>query len=211
MAGTGIAHNQDVKPSNNESASVRVLLITDSVGQVQALQAGLNLAGHELIDTVTPQAELAGLFERTGPTLILLQVAAPTLELFERVQGAMGTRVLPLVVFAGEGSSQAIEHAVRAGAASYVVGEVQPERVPAILQVAMARFEFIRSLRAELGLVRQQLTERKLVERAKGLLMKARRLDEEEAYHTLRRLAMERNRRLADVARSVIEMADLLG
>lgn len=190
---------------------MRVLLITDTAGQVPAVQAGLQLAGHDLIDTVAPDADFADLFERKSPQLVLLQTQSPSLDTFEQVQGAMGTRVLPLVVFAGEGSSQAIEHAVSAGAASYVVGEVQPERLPAILQVALARFEFIRSLRAELGLVRQQLNERKLVERAKGLLMKARRLDEEQAYHTLRRLAMERNRRLADVARSVIEMADLLG
>lgn len=189
---------------------MRVLLITDSARQVEVIQAGLLLGGHELVDTVVPQAELAALFERNGPQLVLLQVRSLTQELFERVQGAMGTRVLPLVVFAGEGSSQAIEHAVRAGAASFVLGDVQPERLPGILQVAIARFEFIRSLRTELGQVRQQLNERKLVERAKGLLMKARRLDEEQAYHTLRRLAMERNRRLADVARSVIEMADLL-
>jgi response regulator NasT len=99
---------------------------------------------------------------------------------------------------------------VRAGAAAYVVGGLEATRVPAILQVALARFDFISALRSELGLAQQKLAERKFVERAKGLLMKARNLSEDEAYHTLRRMAMERNRRMGDVAKSVIEMAELL-
>jgi hypothetical protein len=113
-------------------------------------------------------------------------------------------------VFAGDASSQAIENGVRAGAAAYVVDGLEAARVPAILQVALARFDFISGLRTELGLAQQKLAERKFVERAKGLLMKARNLSEDEAYHTLRRMAMERNRRMGDVARSVIEMAELL-
>jgi two-component system, response regulator / RNA-binding antiterminator len=117
---------------------------------------------------------------------------------------------LPLVIFAADASEDAITRAVKAGAASYVVDGLEASRIPAIMQVALARFEFLAELRNELGQAQQKLAERKFVERAKGLLMKSRGLSEDEAYHTLRRMAMERNRRMGDVARSVIEMAELL-
>ena len=87
---------------------------------------------------------------------------------------------------------------------------LKAERVPAIVSVALARFGMLSELRSELATAQQKLAERKFVERAKGLLMKARNLSEDEAYHTLRRMAMERNRRMGEVAKSVIEMAELL-
>mgnify|MGYP000013427929 FL=1 len=93
---------------------------------------------------------------------------------------------------------------------SYVVDSVPPERLDALVEVAIAQFEEFQHLRTERDDATRKLSERIVVDKAKGLLMKARSLTEDEAYHALRKLAMERGRKLADVAQDVIDMASLL-
>ena len=188
---------------------VRVLLIAESSERADIVRAGLALAGHDIALTASPEDPLPAI-EQARPDAVVLQSGSPKLDLLDRIMDAMGEHPVPLVIFADDDSEQAIGQAVRAGAAAYVVDGLKPDRVPTILQVALARHEFIAELRSELNSAQQKLTERKFVERAKGLLMKARGLSEDEAYHTLRRMAMERNRRMGDVAKSVLEMADLL-
>ena len=189
---------------------VRVLVIAESAACAEVIRAGVQLAGHELTEVLPLDGALQPVFERERPDVLLLEAASPSIDLLDRVVDAMGQAALPFAIFASDSSSQTIERGVRAGAAAYVVDGLQAQRVPAILQVALARFDFIAGLRSELDVAQRKLTERKVVERAKGLLMKARNLSEDEAYHTLRRMAMERNRRMGDVAQSVIEMAELL-
>lgn len=189
---------------------MRVLVIAESADRAEILRAGVQLGGHELTEVLPLDSALLPALERGKPDLLLLEAHAPSVDLLDRVLDAMGSMVVPFAVFAGGASSQAIENGVRAGASAYVVDGLEAARVPAILQVALARFDYIAGLRSELGQAQQKLAERKVVERAKGLLMKARNLSEDEAYHTLRRMAMERNRRMGDVAKSVIEMAELL-
>ena len=188
---------------------VRALLIAESSERADIIRAGLKLAGHETAQIASPDAPLPAV-DQLRAELIVLQIQSPELDLLDRLVDAMGEHSLPLVVFADDSSEQAVGRAVRAGADAYVVDGLSAERVPAIVRVALMRHEFIVELRTELNAAQQKLTEPKFVERAKGLLMKARGLSEDEAYHTLRRMAMERNRRMGDVAKSVLEMADLL-
>ncbi len=189
---------------------MRVLVIAESSDRAEILRAGVQLGGHEVAEVVPLDSALSPALARARPDVLLLEAHSPTIDMLDRLLDAMGDTVVPFAVFASDASSQAIENGVRAGAAAYVVDGLEAVRVPAILQVAVARFDYIATLRNELGQALQKLAERKFVERAKGLLMKARNLSEDEAYHTLRRMAMERNRRMGDVARSVIEMAELL-
>jgi response regulator NasT len=189
---------------------LRVLVIAESSRQADEVCAGLRLAGHEPTSVVTPDDEFEAAIERHRPGLIVLEARSPSVDVLDRIMDATGSHPVPLIVFAQDSSAQAIERTVKAGASAYIVDGLKAERVPVVVQIALARFEFISQLRADLRAAEQKLAERKFVERAKGLLMKARNLSEDEAYHTLRRMAMERNRRLGDVARSVLEMADLL-
>lgn len=186
------------------------MVIAESATGAGVLREGLRLGGHELAEVATPELISSSTLSRVQPDAIVLETSSPHIDVLDRILDAMGGASLPLVIFALDGSEDAIARAVKAGAASYVVDGLDAERIPAIMQVARARFEFVASLRSELNLAQQKLAERKYVERAKGLLMKSRGLSEDEAYHTLRRMAMERNRRMGDVARSVLEMADLL-
>lgn len=174
------------------------------------MRRGLLLAGHEMAEVAAPDGPLLAALEESRPDAIVLESDSPQVDLLDRIIDAMGERPLPLVIFSNDPSEQCISRAVRAGASAYVVDGLDASRVPAILQVALTRFEFMEGLRGELNVAQQKLAERKFVERAKGLLMKARGLSEDEAYHTLRRMAMERNRRMGDVAKSVLEMAELL-
>lgn len=186
------------------------MVIAESATAAGILREGLRSGGHEIAELVTPDLVSSSALERVRPEAVVLETSSPHIDLLDRILDAMGGASLPLVIFANDGSEEAIARAVKAGAASYVVDGLAAERIPAILQVARTRFAVVAALRSELDLAQQKLTERKFVERAKGLLMKSRGLSEDEAYHTLRRMAMERNRRMGDVARSVIEMAELL-
>lgn len=190
---------------------MRVLVIAESVERADIVREGLQIGGHEAAEVVAPDGPLLpAVIERNRPDAVVLQARSPDVDLLDRTVDAMGAAAVPLIIFTEDSSERTISLAVRAGAAAYIVDGLQAARVPAILQVALVRFEVLAGLRTELSTAQQRLAERKFVERAKGLLMKARGLSEDEAYHTLRRMAMERNRRLGDVAKSVLEMADLL-
>lgn len=186
------------------------MVIAESATGAGILREGLRLGGHEIAEVATPELISVAALERVRADAVVLETPSPHIDLLDRILDAMGSAALPLVIFAHDASDEAIARAMRAGAASYVVDGLSVDRIPAIMQVALARFELVASLRDELQQAQQKLAERKYVERAKGLLMKSRGLSEDEAYHTLRRMAMERNRRMGDVARSVIEMAELL-
>jgi response regulator NasT len=114
-------------------------------------------------------------------------------------------------MFARDPAEEKIREAVRAGVSAYVVDGLEVARVKPIIDVARARFEEFQKLRGELAEARQSLAERKLVERAKGILMQRRGLTEDAAYAALRGMAMDRKQKLAEVARSVIDAAELLG
>ncbi len=209
IAGTLIAPVHVSVTKRNE-CSVRVMVIAESPERAGILREGLHLGGYELAEVSTPELVSLAALERLRPDCIVLETPSPQVDLLDRINDAMGALPLPLVIFSHDASADAIATAVKAGAASYVVDGLVAARVPAIMQVALARFGFVAELRSELSQAQRKLAERKVVERAKGLLMKSRGLSEDEAYHTLRRMAMERNRRMGDVARSVIEMAELL-
>ena len=116
----------------------------------------------------------------------------------------------PIVMFSEDRASESIREAVRAGVSAYVVDGLDASRVEPILEVAVARFEAFQNLREQLAEATLKLEERKLVERAKGLLMKARGLDEDAAYKLLRQQAMQQQLRLGEVAERLIAAADLL-
>ena len=116
----------------------------------------------------------------------------------------------PVVIFTLEDGQTTIRDAVKAGVSAYIVDGLDPRRIKPIVEVARARFEDTQALRRELDEISQKLSDRKLVDKAKGVLMKARGIDEDAAYHAMRKLAMERGQTMAKVARDVIDMARVL-
>lgn len=144
------------------------------------------------------------------PDVIVIDMDAPDRDMLEHVCMISRDQPHPIVLFTDDDDAAKIKQAIRAGITSYVVKGIEPARIKPILQVAMTRFEEHQLLRRDLAQAQQQLAERKLVERAKGIVMKQKGVDEDTAYHLLRKLAMQRNVKLADIATQVVDLAQAL-
>lgn len=148
---------------------------------------------------------------RTKPAdAVVLCIDAPTRDALPMLADACGVFERPVAVFANSCPEGVPSYATQLGFSAFVVDGLQPARVAAILEAAAARFHEIQLVRKDLATTRRQLEERKLIDRAKGVLMKARQIEEAEAYALLRTTAMNRKQRLAEVAEALIATAELL-
>jgi len=191
--------------------TLRVLLLDDDVSRAQLVIKSLREAGYEVVAHITGVEDLVSMVRKTGADLIVIDRDSPDRDTIEHVCVMTRDDPKPVVLFTDDPDQGKIREAVAAGVSAYVVGGLSPERIRPIVDVALARFEETRTLRQELDQAKASLSERKLIERAKGLVMKFRRVDEQEAYAMLRTMAMERNQRLAEAAENVIAMSKLLG
>jgi len=189
---------------------MRVLLIDESPERIAVLREGLEGAGYEVAAALASPLELLRAVEEVKPDVIIIDTESPSRDVLEHVVLITRDQPRPIVMFASDDAPETIRLAVRAGVSAYIVDGLDPARVKSIIDVAVARFGEHQRLRTELAEANLKLSERKLVERAKGILMKARGMDEEQAFQALRRMAMDRGKRLVDIARQVIDMADLL-
>ncbi|HQX07953.1 MAG TPA: ANTAR domain-containing protein [Zoogloea sp.] len=189
---------------------LRVLVVDSSRERAADVCAALALAGHQVAAVLSSALDLSDQVLATKPDVIFIQADSPSRDTLEHLATMNRDCPRPVLLFSQDTDSAMIRRAVKAGVSSYVVDSVSAERLDSLVEVAIAQFEEFQTLRAELDDANRKLTERIVVDKAKGLLMKARGLDEEAAYHALRKLAMERGRKLADVARDVVDMASLL-
>ncbi|HET7775445.1 MAG TPA: ANTAR domain-containing protein [Azospira sp.] len=189
---------------------LRVLVIDESQSRAADICAGLVKAGHQVAAVLASSLDLAGRVEELKPDVILIETDSPSRDTLEHLSAMNREMPRPVIIFANDDDSGTIREAMKAGVSSYVVDGLDPARIKPIVEVARARFEETLALRRELEDATQKLSDRKVIERAKGLLMKTRKMEEEEAYHALRRLAMDRGQSMSRVARDVIEMAKVL-
>jgi len=144
------------------------------------------------------------------PDVVLIDIDNPTRDMLEELTLASGPLERPVAMFVSGAAGGLARAAVEAGVSAYVVDGLQVERLKPILDAATARFQMMRQMRAELIETRRALEERKVIDRAKGLLMKARGIPEEEAYALLRKSAMDQGRRVADLAEALVATVGLL-
>lgn len=190
---------------------MRVLVVDESAERGEVLREGLRRAGHEVMASLSSPLALLATIERLQPDVIVIDTDAPSRDVLEHLVMMTRNTPRPVVMFASDGTPATIREAVRAGVSAYVVDGLDPARVKTIVDVAVARFEDFQALRERLAQANLRLAERKLVERAKGMLMKTRKLDEAAAYALMRRFAMDRGLRLGEAAQQLIDAADLLG
>ncbi len=190
---------------------MRILIVDESDDRAALLREALIAAGHEVTDSIASPMELLRAVDAQRPDVIVIDTDSPTRDVLEHVVVVSQTSPRPIVMFSSDAGGEAIRDAVRAGVSAYVVDGLDAGRVNSIVEVACARFDEFQRLKAELADANLRLSERKLVERAKGLLMRSRGLAEDEAYHALRRLAMQKKQRLGETAQQLIDAADLLG
>lgn len=189
---------------------LKILLIDESQKRAAEICGGLVTAGHQVAAVLASANDLSEQVARFKPDVILIETDAPSRDTLEHIALMERDAPRPVVMFSRDDDAQSIRGAIAAGVAAYVVDGLDTARLKPIIDVAVARFEAHQALKQELAAATRKLSERKLVERAKGVLMKARNLDEEAAYAALRTLAMERGQPIAIVAQDLLAMARLL-
>ena len=191
---------------------LKVLLVDDTPGRASALKAALSeMGGVTVACTLESPLALPTRIQEHAPDVVLIHTDSPSRDVLEQLAAMSSSAPRPVVMFTGDGDELTIRAALRAGVSAYIVDGLAPERLVPIMRVAIERFEAEQALRGELEETRARLAERKLVERAKGILMKHRQMSEDEAFAALRTLAMQRGIRLGEAARQVIDISAMLG
>jgi response regulator NasT len=189
---------------------LRILVIDEDSTRAEALAEALSAAGHETVGMVDPRDDVLAKMRDLSPDLIIVDMESPSRDTLEDMRRITEERPRPIVMFVDQSDEKAIAEAMRVGISAYVIDGLNPQRVKPILDVAVARFVEHQKLRAELEQTRIDLADRKVIERAKGLLMQSRGLSEDDAYKLLRKLAMDQNQRLVEIARSILTLSQLL-
>ena len=194
---------------HKKEPSLRVLIVDQNVMRASILEEGLREAGYTQVTVLREMHNLLRRIVDVDPEVIVIDLENPNRDVLEQMFQVSRVVRRPIAMFVDRSDTDMIEAAVDAGVGSYVVDGLKKERVKSVLDTAISRFKAFNKLREELDIARQALDERKIVERAKGILMKQRGMSEEAAYALLRKAAMNENRRLSEVAQSVITAASL--
>lgn len=190
--------------------TLKVMLVDGRPSTSGELLRSLESAGCLVVGRVEPSDDLEQAASDCSPDVIIVDLEAPDAVSLDGMRRLGAGNPLPIVMFVDETDRDSIRHAVQAGVAAYVVKGAAAERVRPVLEVAIERFENHRSLAEELREVKSSLAARKLIERAKGVLMEKRGVTENDAFKMMRKMAMRQNMKLDDVAHRVIDMAELL-
>lgn len=196
--------------SSDTGSRLRVLVIDEEPIRASILEEGLLASGDVLVNRITEMHDLLARISEIDPHVILIALENPSRDSLEQLLQVSRNGIRPVGLFVDQSDETQMHAAIDAGVSAYVVNGLKKERVRTIADMAIRRFNAFARLRTELEDARNQLAERKIIERAKGLLMRARGIDEEAAYHLLRRTAMNQNKRLAEVAQSLVTALELL-
>lgn len=187
-----------------------ILVIDENAIRASIIEEGLSEAGHLHVTVIHEMQGVARLIETMDPDVIIIDIENPNRDMMEHMFQLTRMISRPIAMFVDRSDTAAIEAAVDAGVSAYVVDGLKKERVKPILDMAVSRFNAFSRLQRELAEARNALEERKVIERAKGILMKMRGLSEEQAFALLRQTAMNEKKKLADIAQSVVTAAGML-
>ena len=187
-----------------------ILVIDENAIRASIIEEGLREAGHARVTVVHEVNGIARTIETLMPDVIIIDIENPNRDMMEHLFQLTRTVSRPIAMFVDRSDTASIEAAVDAGVSAYIVDGLKKERVKPILDMAVSRFKAFSRLQRELAEAKSALEERKLVERAKGILMKMRSLSEEEAFALLRQTAMNEKKKISEIAQSVVTAAGLL-
>ena len=187
----------------------RILLIDDSAERTIFLKRILNECGYEYVTSCTPTDIIPDHVSRFNPEVILIDVFSPSRDTLEQLTTIRDVNPRPVVLLSQDDNMQTIEAAFKCGVTAYVSREVTRSQAKPIIDTAMITFASFQSLKNELDEVKEELQQKKIVDKAKGILMSDYDLSEEDAYHRLRKFAMDRKRSMSDVANRIIEIKKL--
>lgn len=191
--------------------NLAVAIIDASHARAAILEEGLRAAGIERVAVIPEGADLMARLAEIDPDIVVIDLQNPSRDVLEQMVQVSRPVERPVAMFVDQSDAAMMQAAVDAGVSAYVIDGLKAERVKSIVDVAIARFNAFARLQRELSDARTELAERKLIDRAKGIVMKAKGLTEEQAYALLRRTAMNQKRKISEIAQSVITSAELLG
>ncbi len=190
-------------------ANLKVLVI-DEFDNERLLEQSLRRHGYEVATLPLRALNPLEVITSLRPDVVVFNLYSPGDAVLKTMVEINQRHAMPVVMFAEDQQTETINKVIKAGVAAYIVDGLEPRRVKAIVEVAIARFNEHKALRDELKKTKTQLEDRKLIDRAKAILIKSQGYSEDEAYHALRKLAMERKVSLGEMAKNVIAMAELL-
>ena len=188
-----------------------VLIIDENTTRASIIEAGLAAAGHGEVTVINEMRGIAAKIALHEPDVIVIDLENPNRDMLESIFQLSRAVKRPIAMFVDRSDTEAMQSAIDAGVSAYVVDGLRQERVKSILDMAISRFNAFSRLERELEEARGALEQRKVIDQAKGLIMKSRGVDEDTAYKLLRKAAMNGNRKIVDVAESLVMSARLLG
>jgi two-component system, response regulator / RNA-binding antiterminator len=190
-------------------ASLKIVIVDANPIRAAILEDGLKEAGHVNITRIADTTGLLARIYAIDPDVILIDLEDPSRDVLEQMFQVSRAVKRPIAMFVDQSDTASIQASVDAGVSAYIVGNLQKERIKTIMDLCISRFNAFARLQDELERAKSALEDRKVIDRAKGILMKAKNLTEEEAYALLRKTAMNENKKIADVAQSVITASEL--
>lgn len=192
------------------TAQLRILVIDENRLRGSVIEDGLREAGHTDVKVVDQIKGIARQVAEFAPDVIFIDLENPNRDMLENMFQLTRAAKRPIAMFVDRADKESIERAVAAGVSAYVVDGLKKDRVKPILDMAISRFNAFDGMRREIEEAKNELENRRIIERAKGILMNARNISEEEAYVTLRKTAMNRNRKMVDIAQALIIAVSML-
>jgi len=190
--------------------SLQIAVVEENPLRAEILITGLREAGHRHVLHIGQTQRLLQAIYDSDPDVVIIGLESPSRDTLEQLFQMSRVVRRPIAMFVDKSDRAAITAAIDAGVSAYVVGGLQKERVQSILDVCISRFNAMARMQDELERAKTALEERKVIDRAKGILMRAKGLDEEEAYRVLRKTAMNEKKKIAEIAQSVVMAAELL-
>lgn len=191
-------------------SDLAILVIDENAIRASIIEEGLRDAGHVHVIVIHEVYGVARIIETLRPDVIVIDIESPNRDVMEHLFQLTRTVGRPIAMFVDRSDTAQIEAAMDAGVSAYVVDGLKKERVKSILDMAVSRFNAFSRLQRELADAKSALEERKIVERAKGILMKMRGLSEEDAFALLRQTAMNEKKKISEIAQSIVTAATLL-
>jgi two-component system, response regulator / RNA-binding antiterminator len=207
----GMRKKRAMPPTVTPARLPSVLVIDENAARAAIIVAGLREAGHDRVTAIHDLAGVAARIAALDPDVIVIDIETPSRDVLESLFTLSRAAQRPVAMFVDRSDHSMMEAAIDAGVSAYVVNGLSQERIKPILDMAVSRFNAFSRLRRELAEARGELENRKVIDRAKSILMKSRGVDEPEAYRLMRTAAMNQNRTIAEIAQSLVLAAGLMG
>src|SRR6201997_3843728 len=190
--------------------NLNIVIVDENLIRAAILEDGLREAGFTQVIRIGETANLLARIYSIDPDVILIDLENPSRDVLEQMFQVSRAVKRPIAMFVDQSDTASIQASVDAGVSAYIVDGLKKERIKHILDLCISRFNAFTRLQSELDRTKTALEERKVIDRAKGILMKAKSLSEEDAYALMRRTAMNENRKIAEIAQSIVTASELL-